>query len=315
MYKKLLVACDGSEGSQIAVVHAAILAKKLDAHLSALWVRGYLPHYPESVGEIAEEEEAALEFFEEIKAQLSSIAVAQGVVIQANLRSGHPGQQIVALAQESSVDLIVLGSRGHSRLWGELLGHTADRVNEHAPCSVLIVRSKKEAARYRKMLIGFDGSSASERALRSGLALARQIGSEADVLWIDEAPVTRGTQERGARRRTTSGRFFQHAAQDDRFGGGGTRSGGQCRISSRQRSTDSCGRSRVRWISSHRGGTPRSFWPLGQTAGWCCGPGESSCPVRRVDRQIGETDERDLIALSELEWRGISAGPAKRPSQ
>jgi nucleotide-binding universal stress UspA family protein len=159
-----------------------------------LWVRGYLPHYPESVGEIAEEEEAALEFFEEIKAQLSSIAVAQGVVIQANLRSGHPAQQIVALARESSVDLIVLGNRGHSRLWGELLGHTADRVNEHAHCSVLIVRSKKEAARYRKMLIGFDGSSASERALRSGLALAKQIGSEVDVLWIDEAPVTRGTQ-------------------------------------------------------------------------------------------------------------------------
>jgi nucleotide-binding universal stress UspA family protein len=193
MYKKLLVACDGSEGSQIAVVHAAILAKKLDAQLSALWVRGYLPHYPESVGEIAEEEEAALEFFEEIKAQLSSIAVAQGVIIQANLRSGHPAQQIVALAQESSADLIVLGNRGHSRLWGELLGHTADRVNEHAPCSVLIVRSKKEEARYRKMLIGFDGSSASERALRTGLALAKHIGSEVDVLWIDEAPVARAT--------------------------------------------------------------------------------------------------------------------------
>jgi nucleotide-binding universal stress UspA family protein len=194
MYKKLLVACDGSEGSQIAVVHAAILSKKLDAQLSALWVRGHLPHYPESVGEVAEEEEAALEFFEEIKARLRSIGAAQGVVIQPNLRSGHPAQQIVAFAQENNIDLIVLGNRGHSRLWGELLGHTADRVNEHAPCSVLIVRSKKEAARYRKMLIGFDGSSASERALQSGLALAQQIGSEVDVLWIDEVPVTHGTQ-------------------------------------------------------------------------------------------------------------------------
>jgi nucleotide-binding universal stress UspA family protein len=194
MYKKLLVACDGSEGSQIAVVHAAILAKKLDAQLSALWVRGHLPHYPESVGEVAEEEEAALEFFEDIKVQLGSISAAQGVIIQPNLRSGHPAQEIVAFAQESRVDLIVLGNRGHSRLWGELLGHTADRVNEHAPCSVLIVRSKKEAARYRKMLIGFDGSSASERALQSGLALAKQIGSEVDVLWIDEVSVTHGAQ-------------------------------------------------------------------------------------------------------------------------
>ncbi|HET9377096.1 MAG TPA: universal stress protein [Chthoniobacterales bacterium] len=153
MYKKLLVACDGSEGSQIAVIHAAILTKKLDAQLSALWVRSHLPHYPESVGEVAEEEEAALEFFENIKVQLDSIAAAQGVIIQPNLRSGHPAREIVRFALENRFDLIVLGNRGHSRLWGELLGHTADRVNEHAPCSVLIVRSKKEAARYRKMLI------------------------------------------------------------------------------------------------------------------------------------------------------------------
>jgi nucleotide-binding universal stress UspA family protein len=205
MYKKLLVACDGSEGSQIAVIHAAILTKKLDAQLSALWVRSHLPHYPESVGEVAEEEEAALEFFENIKGQLDSIAAAQGVIIQPNLRSGHPAREIVRFALENRFDLIVLGNRGHSRLWRELLGHTADRVNEHAPCSVLIVRSKKEAARYRKMLIAFDGSSASERALRSGLALAKQIGSEVDVLWIDETPAMHGTgsevcdDEKGAR--------------------------------------------------------------------------------------------------------------------
>ena len=49
MYRKLLVACDGSEGSQIAVLHASILAKKLGAELSALWVRGSLPHYPETI--------------------------------------------------------------------------------------------------------------------------------------------------------------------------------------------------------------------------------------------------------------------------
>jgi nucleotide-binding universal stress UspA family protein len=111
MCKKLLVACDGSEGSQIAVVHAAILAKKLDAQLSALWVRGHLPHYPESIGEVAEEEDAALEFFENIKVQLGSISAAQGVIIQPNLRSGHPAQEIVRFAQENRVDLIVLGNR------------------------------------------------------------------------------------------------------------------------------------------------------------------------------------------------------------
>ena len=192
MYKKLLVACDGSEGSQIAVLHASILAKKLGAGLSAIWVRSSLPHYPETIDEIDVEEESAHEFFENIKTQLQSVGAGQGVTIQPEMRSGHPAQQILEFARAHKTDLIVLGSRGHSRLWGELIGHTADRVSEHAPCSVLIVRSAQEAARYRKTLIAYDGSDAADTALRHALALAKHIGSEAHVLWIQENTLVRG---------------------------------------------------------------------------------------------------------------------------
>jgi nucleotide-binding universal stress UspA family protein len=186
MYKKLLVACDASDGSQIAVVHAAILAKKLGAKLSALWVRGSLPHYPETIDEVAQEEESAREFFAVIKARLDAIAAAQAVAIETEMRAGHPAHQIVAAARERDIDLIVVGSRGHSRLWGELLGHTADRVNENAPCSVLIVRSEQEAARYRRMLVGYDGSAGAITALSHALKLAKQIEAEVRVLWIHE---------------------------------------------------------------------------------------------------------------------------------
>jgi len=196
MYKKLLVACDGSEGSQIAVLHASILAKKLGAGLSAIWVRSSLPHYPETIDEIDVEEESAHEFFENIKTQLQSVGAGQGVTIQPEMRSGHPAQQILEFARAHETDLIVLGSRGHSRLWGELIGHTADRVSEHAPCSVLIVRSAQEAARYRKTLIAYDGSDAADTALRHALALAKHIGSEAHVLWIQENTLVRGHRAR-----------------------------------------------------------------------------------------------------------------------
>src|SRR5262249_9647797 len=62
--------------------------------------------------------------------------------------------------------LIVLGNRGHSRLWGELVGHTTDRVSEHAPCSVLANRcfarshSRKEAWRRATCAVGAGFSSA-----------------------------------------------------------------------------------------------------------------------------------------------------------
>jgi nucleotide-binding universal stress UspA family protein len=35
---------------------------------------------------------------------------------------------------------LIIGHRGHSGIWGRLLGTTADKVVDHAPCSVLVVR-------------------------------------------------------------------------------------------------------------------------------------------------------------------------------
>jgi nucleotide-binding universal stress UspA family protein len=46
----------------------------------------------------------------------------------------------VSFAKEGNYDLIVIGHSDHSELWGRLLGDTADRVSDHAHCSVLIVK-------------------------------------------------------------------------------------------------------------------------------------------------------------------------------
>lgn len=184
MFRKLLVGSDESEGSKIAIAHAAILAKRLGAELSALWVRDSLPHFPETVDEIAEEEESALKFFRKIEQQLRSTSAEHEVPIVPALRKGNPASEIVAFAREGFFDLIVLGQRGHSRLWGQLLGHTADRVSEQAPCSVLIVRSPLEEARYRKMLIGYDGSEGSALALDLALEMAAALRAEVHALWI-----------------------------------------------------------------------------------------------------------------------------------
>jgi nucleotide-binding universal stress UspA family protein len=185
-YRRLLLAYDGSEGSRIAAVHAAMLAEKLRAELHAVWVRSRLPHYPETIDEIDEEREAGIEFFEKITITLGRIGSEHGIEIQAEMRSGHPARTIVEVAADLGTDLIIVGNRGHSRLWGGFLGHTADRVSDHAPCSVLIVRSVEETARFRKMLIGYDGSPGAEITVRYALPLAKQLGSEVHVLWIYE---------------------------------------------------------------------------------------------------------------------------------
>jgi len=52
---------------------------------------------------------------------------------------GRPAELISRFAADGGYDLVVLGHRGHF-LRDHLLGSTADRVAEHAPCPVMIVR-------------------------------------------------------------------------------------------------------------------------------------------------------------------------------
>lgn len=142
MYKKILVAYDGSAGAQLALTHALSLAKALGAALTALWVHSSLPHYPETPSEINEEKEAADAYFEHIVNDVQTAATATGLAVQVEARAGGVAQVILQFAEEGAYDLIVLGSRGHSGTWGHLLGHTTDRVSDHAQCSVLIVKGE-----------------------------------------------------------------------------------------------------------------------------------------------------------------------------
>jgi len=56
------------------------------------------------------------------------------------LREGSPPQEIMAAAQEWGADLLVLGTRGRSRLARALWGSTAEAVVRQAPCPVVVVR-------------------------------------------------------------------------------------------------------------------------------------------------------------------------------
>ena len=142
MYKKILVGYDSSEGSQAALRHALSLAKLSGAEVWALWVKGSLPHYPETVGEIEEEREAAEASFQKIVQELRALEQTRQVEIHADSRAGHPAQTLLRYAEEGAFDLIVLGYKGHSGLWGRFLGHIPDKVSENAHCSVLIVREQ-----------------------------------------------------------------------------------------------------------------------------------------------------------------------------
>lgn len=58
-------------------------------------------------------------------------------------REGDPAEQILQVAREEAVDLIVVGSHGRTGFQRFLLGSVSDKVASHAPCSVVIIKNPK----------------------------------------------------------------------------------------------------------------------------------------------------------------------------
>jgi nucleotide-binding universal stress UspA family protein len=65
----------------------------------------------------------------------------RGIPATSTVLSGDAAHEIIAAAQRSGADLIVIGSRGLRGLERMILGSVARNVVIHAPCSVLVVRA------------------------------------------------------------------------------------------------------------------------------------------------------------------------------
>jgi nucleotide-binding universal stress UspA family protein len=138
-FERILVAIDGSEGSRRAFAKALELAAVVHASVTALAIEGPLPAYAATVGEVEEVKREKDAFFGALVAAAEREAESAGVAIEVEVRPGHAAEVISQFAADGGYDLVVLGRRGHF-LRDHLLGSTADRVAEHAPCPVMIVR-------------------------------------------------------------------------------------------------------------------------------------------------------------------------------
>jgi nucleotide-binding universal stress UspA family protein len=138
-FKRVLVAVDGSEGSEKALDCAISICKALDAILTALAVEGKLPAYAASLGEVDEVKAEKDQYFNRVLERAKATASDHGVPIETELVPGHAAEAISHYARAHGHDLIVIGHRGHF-LGDYLLGSTADRVAHHAHCPVMVVR-------------------------------------------------------------------------------------------------------------------------------------------------------------------------------
>ena len=140
MFRKILVANDGSEGGTKALAAAIAVAKAFAAELHCISVKERPSHFAETVGEVMEEREESEKLFHRVCSESVNQAREAGVELKCEIRAGHEVETIIRLARDGHFDLLVVGFMGHSRVFDRIWGGTSQNLTRLAPCSVLLVK-------------------------------------------------------------------------------------------------------------------------------------------------------------------------------
>jgi nucleotide-binding universal stress UspA family protein len=152
-YRTIVVGTDGSPLAVPTVARAAWLAAHDDADLVIACAYSELSRRDEArnvatlggdarIGQVISRADATTAI-----AAAVSVAKEQSATISAALLvDGEPASALLATAAERAADLIVVGALRDTSIAGRLLGTVATEVVRRAPCDVLIVRPRPDAA-------------------------------------------------------------------------------------------------------------------------------------------------------------------------
>jgi len=147
--RSILLPTDFSECGNYALPYAASLARKFGA--SILCVHVIEPMVP-TVGYSGMTEPLPIadisdQLEDSAERELPKIAECEecaGLEVEELIVHGEAAAEIVRVAKERNVDLIVVSSHGRTGLGRIIFGSTAEAVVRHAPCPVLVVKASAE---------------------------------------------------------------------------------------------------------------------------------------------------------------------------
>jgi nucleotide-binding universal stress UspA family protein len=189
---RVLVATDFSATAEAALAWAVELVRSRGGTLTlvhALDLHGPLTDFLPSPPDLDEHVQGAA------AARLTELAAGlgeQGMPVETRLELGVASQAIVRAAEELRADLLVVGSRGLTTVAHLLLGSTAQRVVQHAPCPVLTVHpgDRERHPPLRHVLLPTDFSRDAERAAHAARALlGTATGARLTLLHAYHLPV------------------------------------------------------------------------------------------------------------------------------
>ncbi len=143
MYKRILIATDGSDKSSLAAQEGIDLAKALGAEVLALNVINevVVASAVRQLGSDRKEVEDKLTASgQKAVDSIKKMGSAAGVKVDPLVRMGSPANMVIDIARNEGADLIVMGSHGESGASKLLIGSVVQKVLYWATIPVLVVR-------------------------------------------------------------------------------------------------------------------------------------------------------------------------------
>ncbi len=184
MYNNILVAFDGSEFSRSALIESSNWIKRHGGKI----IMVHAVYFDEGEFTIApEQREKRFEIGKNICYQSrENISAEFNIEVESIVCEGEPPEVIVDIAREKRVELISMGTYGRKGLKRLIMGSVTSKVILNAPCDVMVVKRPCSECRgeYKSILVPFDGSEFSKKALERACDLSKADHAEITVLYV-----------------------------------------------------------------------------------------------------------------------------------
>jgi nucleotide-binding universal stress UspA family protein len=145
IFRKIMVATDGSELVRKAVDTAIEISKLGEAKLYAVHVISMGDYYSSIPLSIDAEWIKAMEEHLRIEGQeaiayVENAGRAANVEIEPIILEGNPASEIVDFAEKNDIELVIMGSHGKTGIQRFLIGSVAENVVRYSKKTVLIVK-------------------------------------------------------------------------------------------------------------------------------------------------------------------------------
>ena len=184
MYESILVGFDESQYSKAALIEAANWTKR---HGGKVILVHAVYFDPEEFGIAPAQLEKRLRVGEKMCIQTKEMLTSEfGIEVQSLICEGDPPTVIVDIAREKKADLIILGTYGRRGLKRLLMGSVTSHVIVNSPTDVLVVKKPcaECAGEYKSILVPFDGSVSSQKAINRACQLSSIDNADVTALYV-----------------------------------------------------------------------------------------------------------------------------------